>query len=326
MPAENSVQARPEMPRASRPLRLNQGNPTEARVYYCPHFVAAELSLFERAGVEVELVWSGDGGDAVKGGQVPALLRGEADVTIGGPMVTMRMLQDEGRRLINFCAAVAVNPWFLVGREPVGAFSWEMLRGRSVFDIANIPTASLCFRWLLRRLGLADGSVEIRRGSGDDDLAAFVSGTADFAIHSLHALGPLLAEGRVHVIADLAGPTGRVPWSSYITLPETRRLREADLVCFARAIGAGLGWMREHSVEDVVDVIGPYYPGYPRAGLAEAIERYRSISAWPDDAFIPQQDFDRFAAILTEAGWLKRPVAYKDQVDPTIARDALRPA
>jgi NitT/TauT family transport system substrate-binding protein len=307
------------------PLRLNQGDPSEARVYYCPHFVAAGLSLFQNAGVDVEFVRTRSGGDRVKGGQVPALLRREADLTIGGPMVTMRMLQDGEGQLLNFCGVVSANPWYLVARHPVPGFTWGMLRGRTIVDVANITTASLCFRWLLRREGIADGAATIIAGLGDEaqDFATLRTGAADFAIHSLHALGPWVADGRLSVVSDLAGPTGPIPWSAYIARPDTIGDRRSELTDFVRAIAAALSWMHAHTSDEIASVIERYYPGYPRSALIEVVDRYRAVAVWPKNPLIPQADFDRFAGILTDVGWLDRPVAYRDQVDPSLAEAAL---
>ena len=304
-------------------LRLNQGDPSEARIYYCPHFVAAELGLFHANGVDVSFVWTESTGSAVTGGQIPAVLSGTADLTIGGPMVTMRMWQEGERELVGFCGVVAANPWYLAARHPVADFSWEWLRGRTVLDVANIPTASLCFRWLLRARGLPDGAVRLVPGSGDEaaDFAAVQRGAADVALHSLHALAPHLAEGSLSVVADLATATGPVPWSAYIARREVLRRRRPEFVAFTRAIAAALRWMHVHPAADIAALVAPRYPGYALAGLLEGIGRYRAVGVWPADARIPQAEFDHFSRILTEIGWLDRPVAYADLVDPTLAEE-----
>jgi NitT/TauT family transport system substrate-binding protein len=296
-------------------LRMNQGDPTEARIYFIPHFVARSLRLFEKYGVEVSFIWSPPGDHLAKSGQIPAVLRGDADLTIGGPMVTMRMQAEGTAHLMNFCASVRTNPWYIVTRKVDPAFEWSHLSGKSVFDIAKITTASLVFRWLLERRGLA-GKVEVIEGSGDEatDLLAFLSGRHDYAIHSLHALAPLIAEGRVAVATDLAGPTGAVPWSAYIALPEMLAARRGDFAAFASAIGEALAWIDTESAESIAALVAPDFPGYPIEGLRTGIALYKQICIWPTSTAIARADFEHFQNILRAVGWFERQVRYEDQV------------
>jgi NitT/TauT family transport system substrate-binding protein len=301
-------------------LRMNQGDPTESRVYFIPHFVARTLGLFDRHGVEVSFIWSPPGDHMAKSGQIPAVLSGAADFTVGGPMVTMRMQSEGTAHLQNFCAVVRANPWYLVARTPQPEFDWSALKGRTVFDIATITTASLAFRWLLKKRGLED-DVRIVDGSGDEaaDLVAFVAGAHDFAIHSLHALGPLVADGRVAIVRDLAGPTGPVPWSAYIALPATLQARRKDFAAFTRAIGEALAWIAAQPAEAIAQLVAPDFPGYPSAGLSRAIALYKEVGVWPATPAIPAADFEHFQTILRDVGWFAKPVRYQDQVVADLA-------
>jgi NitT/TauT family transport system substrate-binding protein len=314
------------VPDTERRLRMNQGDPTEARIYYLAHFVARELRLFDEAGVNVEFIWSPPGDHLAKSGQVPAVLEGEADLTIGGPMVTMRMQAEGTARLLNFCAAVHANPWYLVAREPQPGFRWTDLIGRTVVDMANITTATLCFRWLLRQHGIAEDQLTIVAGSGDEprDLESFRARRGDYLLHSLHTLGPSVTRGELVPILDLATATGYVPWSAYIALPQTVRERRAEFAAFTRAIAGALRWVNAHTGGEVASLISAYYPAYPAAALGDAISRYQAVNLWPRDALIPREEFERFRTILIDVGWFQVPVPYEDQVEASLAREATK--
>jgi NitT/TauT family transport system substrate-binding protein len=150
-----------------------------------------------------------------------------------------------------------------------------------------------------------------------------VAGKVDFALHSLHALGPRLADRSLAVVTDLARPTGHVPWSAYIAKPEAIRGRRPEFVAFTVAIARALQWLRANSDVDVAGLIAPHYPGYGLAGLMGAIRRYRAVDVWPADPQIAPAHFEHFGRILTDIGWLQKPVPYAEQVDPTLAGDAL---
>jgi NitT/TauT family transport system substrate-binding protein len=300
-------------------LRMNQGDASEARIYYCAHFVAEALGFFRDHGVSVQLTTTETGGKTIQGGQIPAVLSGEADLTIGGPMVTMKNHEDGGLPLVSFCAAVERNPWFLAGRTAKEGFKIGDLRGKSVIDVGNVGTASLCFRWLLQANGL-DGAVDLIPGSGsqEGDFDRVASGEIDHALHSLHALAPVIASGRLTIVSDLAGPTGPVPWSAYIARPEVVAERRTAFAAFTHAIGQALAWIQSNSASVVAKVVAPYYVDYPSAALEVAIAGYQRASVFATSTTISRTDFDHFAEILHDAGWLASKVPYAALVDTSL--------
>jgi NitT/TauT family transport system substrate-binding protein len=307
-------------------LRLNQGDPSEARIYYCTHFVAAALGCFADEGLEVAFTWSESGGRTVRGGQIPAVLNGTADLAIGGPMVLMRMVEEGGQRAVAFCAAVAANPWVLVAGQPQPGFAVRALAGRQVCDIGRIGTASLAFAWLLRRHGVA--GVNVTPGSGDEaaDIAAVAAGRVAYGLHSLHALGPAVAAGQLHVMADLARLTGPVPWSAYIARPDRLAAAPRAFDAFTRAIARAQGWMARRPPGEIAALVAPHYPDVPPAALLAAIGCYQAWGVFAAGPLIGRPAHEHFARILTEAGWLKAPVAYDDVVVTTHAGAAARAA
>ena len=91
----------------------------------------------------------------MRGGQIPAFLSGVADLTVGVPMVTMNMLQDGEARLVSFCAVAAGNPWVLAAKPSPPQVAIGELAGKRIIDVANVGTATLAFRWLLKKAGPA---------------------------------------------------------------------------------------------------------------------------------------------------------------------------
>lgn len=296
-------------------LRLNQG---VAGVFYLPHFVARELDTFRDEGLTVEILTS------FYGRQWPMLESGGADLTIGGPMRTMRLQAEEGKRLVNFCAAVRANPWYLVGRRPEPRFAWADLVGRTVIDFADAETPALCFRWLLQQHGIGPDQVTLLRGLGTAaELAAFRGGQGDYLMHSLHTAAPLAAAGEGTLIQELATPTGPVPWSAYAALPATLAARRAELEAFTRAITRALRWLATHPAGEVATLVARHYPAFTTPVLADAIGRYQATGLWPRDPLVPRADLEHFRTILLATGWLPRSVPYEDQVDPSFAAQAV---
>ncbi|MFK8251251.1 ABC transporter substrate-binding protein [Ancylobacter terrae] len=306
-------------------LRMNQGDPTEGRIYFLPHFVAADRGYFRDAGLEVEFVWAPPGDHLAKSGQIPAVLSGAADLTVGGPMVTMRMLADGSAHLVNFCALVRRNPWYLAGRHPEPDFTLASLAGRTVFDAASITTAGLSLRHALAKADLSDRVTVIELPREDPAaIEDFIAGRgpggeAEVIFHSMHALAPALAAGRLFELSDLARYTGDVPWSAYITRPETMAAQPAAFAAFASAISRALADAATTPAGELAAQLAGHYPGYPPAALAYGIAAYQRLGVWSEGAVISRADFERFRALLMDCGWFSTPVPYEQQVVVPVA-------
>ena len=299
---------------------MNQGDRTETRIYFAPHFIAQRQGLFEREGVAVDFIFSEPGDYMAKSGQIPPVLEGAADLTIGGPMVTMRMKAEGTADLICFCAAVRANPWFLASRPGATTFTWDGLAGCRVLDVSRITTATLCFGWLLRERGLSE-RVELLDGSGDEaaDLARLATCEVDYVLHSLHGLAPMAEQGEITLSTSLAGATGPIPWSAYIARRDRFEADRTSYEAFARAIGHALAWIRSNSPAAIAELVASDYPGYPRAALEYGIARYKAEQIWSQSTIIPETDYAHFQTILRDCGWVSAPVPYADQVIATLA-------
>jgi NitT/TauT family transport system substrate-binding protein len=299
-------------------LRMNQGDPNQARVYYLPHFVAADLGLFQRESLDVEFVW-------VPGlGQVPAVEQGLADLTIGGPMVTMQMRAEGKTHFHNFCAAVQANPWYLVSKEPQTGFTFRDLVGKTVIDMANIPTSTLALRWVLVQNGIRPESVNIEKGCGNEkqDIERLLSGEVDYLHHNLHTLGPKITIGEMWAVQDMANPTGNVPWSAYIAPPQTIAANPAGFQAFTNALARALRWIEAHSGREIAELVKSHYPHHSLEDLIEAVSRYKANGIWPRSTVIPESQYEHFRDILMATGWFSTPVPYEDQVEVTMATRA----
>lgn len=305
-------------------LKLNQGDPSEARIYYCVHFVAEALGFFAEEGVTVAFQTAREGGHTVRGGQVPAVVAGHADLTVGGPMVAMKMLEDGEDRLVSFCAVANGNPWVLASAAPADGLTLAGLKGRSVVDVANIGTASMAFRWVAAKAGVSESEFDLRPGSGDEaaDLEAVRRGEVDYALHSLHALAPTLAAGRLYLALDLAERTGTVPWSAYLARPERIAAHRTAFAGFVRAIGRAQHWMTTRPSSEIAALIAHAYPNYPLDALAFGLERYIASGLLPATPEIRREDFARFSQILQDIGWLREPASFERLVDNSLAESA----
>ena len=97
-------------------------------LFYAPMYVAIEEGYFADAGIDLELV-TGFGADKT----MTAVLTGEADIGFMGSESTIYTYAGGTEDyVVNFAQLTQRAGNFLVAREPIDDFSWDMLKGATV--------------------------------------------------------------------------------------------------------------------------------------------------------------------------------------------------
>lgn len=97
-------------------------------IFYAPMYVAIEEGYFADEGIDLTLV-TGFGADKT----MTALLTGEADIGFMGSESTIyTYIGGTQDYAVNFAQLTQRAGNFLVSREPVSGFSWDMLKGKEV--------------------------------------------------------------------------------------------------------------------------------------------------------------------------------------------------
>ena len=96
--------------------------------FYAPMYVAIEKGYFAKEGISLELV-TGYGADKT----MTAVLSGEADIGFMGSESSIYMYnQGAEDYVVNFAQLTQRAGNFLVSREPIENFSFDMLTGKTV--------------------------------------------------------------------------------------------------------------------------------------------------------------------------------------------------
>lgn len=97
-------------------------------IFYAPMYVAIEEGYFGEVGIELSLV-TGFGADKT----MTAVLTGEADIGFMGSESTIyTYVGGTEDYVVNFAQLTQRAGNFLVSREPMEDFSWEMIKGKEV--------------------------------------------------------------------------------------------------------------------------------------------------------------------------------------------------
>ncbi|MBQ4167872.1 MAG: ABC transporter substrate-binding protein [Clostridia bacterium] len=297
-------------------------NEVTRSVFYAPLYAAAEKGFFADEGLELEIV-TGGGSDA----SMTALLAGEADFALMGPETGIYVV-NEGKADHPMIVGQLTkrDGSFLLGREAVSEFSWEMLRGRSV--IAGRPGGMpfMTLMYVLNKHGLEPGKdVEIINNIQFNLMGgAFRSGTGDFVTLFEPTASTFEKNGSGFILANIGLESGEVPYTAFMTSKKTIE-NEPELVeSFIRAIAKAQKWAAEASDNEIAAAMLPYFPDSDIPTLEAVAKSYRETDSWMKDPVMTEEAFQRLLDIIEFNGELKARVDFSELVDNSFAEKVLK--
>ncbi|MCB1742052.1 MAG: ABC transporter substrate-binding protein [Gammaproteobacteria bacterium] len=294
-------------------------------VFYTPYYLALALRCYERRGLEVSLGRPERPADAAL-----SVFNGSADVTWGGPMRMMQHIDRQGgpgpdgkADIVGFAEAVTRDPFYLVGREPLTAFTVRDLLGKRFASVSEVPTPWQCLADDLRRSGLDPQALDRIDGRGMSENAdALRAGELDVIQVFEPFVQTLVAEGSGHIWYSAAsrGPT------SYTTWYTSRAYAESNPQVLA-ALAAGLHdaqqWLHANPPAAIAEQVQPYFEEVAPEILAGAIERYRANGVWGRDPVLPVVGFVRLKSALLAGGFIERDIPFDSCIDNRFALQAI---
>ncbi len=195
---------------------------TRFSAFYSPLIAAIAGGFLKKEGLEARHAVSAPGRTAIA-----SLLEGSAHVVQSAPSQGLMALeQGKTPPALHFAQINERDGFFLTGRAPDRAFSWDRLRGKRVLvDHGMQPMAM--FKYACFKQGLEFGAITaVDAGSTEQMIAAFRRGEGDF----VHLQGPapqeLEHDGAGHIVAALGDAIGPCAFSS---LAATREWLATDV-------------------------------------------------------------------------------------------------
>lgn len=291
-------------------------------LFYTPQYVALSLGYFEEEGLDVELV-DGKGADKV----MAALLSGDADIGFMGPEASI-YVYNEGREnhSIIFAQLTQRDGSFLVGREPDPDFTWDKLKGKEVLGGRKGGVPYMTLEYVVKKHGLTPGEdVNLRTDVQFDVLAgAFVGGEGDYVSLFEPVASSLEKEGQGYVVASIGEEGGYIPYTVYSALKSTIEKDPEMIQAFTNALYKGMLWVQNHSLEEIAEVVKPYFPDTDDDVLISLLERYKNQDSWKPDPVVSKEGLDHLMDIMELAGELSERAKYEDIVNTTFAEEAIK--
>ena len=291
-------------------------------IFYAPMYVAIEEGYFEGEGIALDLV-TGFGADKT----MTAVLTGDADIGFMGSESTVYTYAGGTEDyVVNFAQLTQRAGNFLVAREPVENFTWDMLKGKNVLGGRAGGMPQMVFEYILKKNNI-DPAADLHIDQSIDfgsTAAAFSGGQGDFTVEFEPHATSLETKGDGYVVASLGEDSGYVPYTAFSAKKSYIENNKELIQSFTNALQKGMDYVQSHTPKEIAQVIAPQFDGTDMDTLTKIVERYYNQDTWKADLIFEEDSFTLLQNILEESKVLGERVPYEDLVTTEFAKKAVQ--
>jgi len=290
-------------------------------IFYAPQYVALEKGFFAEEGLDVELT-NANGGDKA----MTALLSGNAEIILMGTEATIYVKnQGASDPAINFAQVTQTDGSFLVSREPIANFSWDMLKGKTLIGQRPGGMPQMVSEYVQMKNGVTPfKDVNIITNIDFANLgSAFASGTGDFVQLFEPIASALELQGKGHVVASFGKDSGKLPYTVYIAKQSFINEHPETIQKFTNAVYKAQQWVANASIEEMAKVLAPHFDGIDQETMLKVLDRYKSQGSWATDPILDEEEYHNLEAVMENSGELKQKIDYSEIVNTEFAKKAI---
>lgn len=291
-------------------------------VFYAPMYVAIEEGYFAEEGIDLTLI-TGFGADKT----MTAVLTDEADIGFMGSESTIyTYVGGTNDYVVNFAQLTQRAGNFLVSREPIENFEWNMLIGKDVLGGRAGGMPQMVFEYILKKNNInpsSDVNIDQSIDFGST-AAAFSCGDADFTVEFEPHATALEEKGDGYVVASLGEDSGYVPYTAFCAKKSYIETNPEIIQAFTNALQKGMDYVQTHTPEEIAKVIAPQFEETSLDTLITIITRYYEQDTWKNNLIFEKDSFDLLQNILKESQVLEETVPYEELVNTDFAQKAFK--
>lgn len=290
-------------------------------IFYAPQYVAMEKGFFEEEGLNIELTLT-PGGDKV----MTALLSDGADIGLVGSETSVYVAaQGASDKVVNFAQVTQTDGTFLVSREKIDDFSWDMLKGVTFLGQRKGGMPQMVGEFVLKKHGIDPHSdLELIQNIDFANITnAFASGTGEFVQLFEPQASMFEKEGRGYIVASFGEESGHVPYTTYMAKESFMKENPETIEKFTRAIYKAQKWVEENDAAEIAKVIEPHFPDTDLDIIEMVIDRYKSQGSFATDPILDEEEWNNLQDIMDEAGELPERTPHGTLVNTEIAEKVM---
>ncbi|OIJ11652.1 hypothetical protein BKP35_12000 [Anaerobacillus arseniciselenatis] len=290
-------------------------------IFYAPQYVAISEGFFEEEGIEIDLTttWGGDT-------TMTTLLANGADVALVGAETSIYVYaQDANDPPINFAALTQTDGTFLVSREPIDDFNWDMLKGSTFLGQRTGGMPQMVGEHVLRNHGIdPHGDLNLIQNIDFGNIpSAFASGTGDYVQLFEPTATQFELDGIGHIVASFGVESGTVPYTGFMAKQSYIDKNGEVLERFTKALYRAQQWIEASSTEEIAKSIQPFFSDTSLEVIEYVVENYKSQGSYATTPRIKEEAWENLHTIMEQAGELPMTVPYEELVNTEIAEKVM---
>ncbi|WP_245747464.1 ABC transporter substrate-binding protein [Anaerobacillus alkalidiazotrophicus] len=286
-------------------------------IFYAPQYVAISEGFFEEEGIKVDLTttWGGDN-------TMTTLLAGGADIALVGAETSIYVYAQEANDpAINFAALTQQDGTFLVSREKISNFDWEMLKGSTFLGqrIGGMP--QMVGEHVLRKHGIdPHRDLNLIQNIDFGNIpSAFASGTGDYVQLFEPTATQFELDGIGHIVASFGIESGTVPYTGFMAKESFIKNNRDVIERFTRALYKAQQWVESSSNEEIARSIQPFFSDTDIEIIENVVHNYKSQGSYATTPRIKEEAWENLQQIMDQAGELPMKVEYEKLVNTKFA-------
>lgn len=278
-------------------------------IFYTPQYVAIEKGFFKEEGLDVELILT-PGADKV----TAAVLSKDANIGLSGSEATIYVYNGgEKNYLKTFAQLTQKDGSFIVSRRKEKNFTLDNLKGKTIIGGRAGGMPEMTLEWVLKEHGI-DPQKDVNIDTSIAFAAmgsAFMGGTGDYVSLFEPTALEIEKQGSGYVVASLGNLGGNVPYTSYSAQKSYIKENKDVIEKFEKVIQKSLDYVHKTNSKQIAKDIKNQFPDTSLKDLAEVIDRYKKINAWPKNTDFKKESWNHLQDIMISAKQLEKKVPYK---------------
>src|SRR5690554_594661 len=256
----------------------------------------------------------------------------DAQIGLMGPEASIFVyIGGQKNYAINFIQLTQCDGSFLVAREKIDNWDWDMVKGKEIIGGRKGGVPEMTLEYVLKQkgydVGQNDPTKEVNVRTDIDFAAqggAFVSGEGDFVTMFEPAALQLEKDGHGYVVASIGKEAPGIPFTAYSTTKEYMEKNPDVIQKFTNAIYRAQIWVQNHSAREIAEVIHPHFRETSLDDLEIVMQRYRDIDAWKADPTFPESALNKLMEVMELANELEKRAPYDKIVTNKFANEAMK--
>ena len=278
-------------------------------IFYTPQYVAIEKGFFKEEGLDIELILT-PGADKV----TAALLSKDANIGLSGSEATIYVYNGgEKNYLKTFAQLTQKDGSFIVSRKKEKNFTLDNLKGKTIIGGRAGGMPEMTLEWALKEHGI-DPQKDVNIDTSIAFAAmgsAFMGGTGDYVSLFEPTALEIEKQGYGYVVTSLGNLGGNVPYTSYSAQKSYIKENKDVIEKFEKVIQKSLDYVHKTNSKQIAKDIRNQFPDTSLKDLAEVIDRYKKINAWPKNTDFKKESWNHLQDIMISAQQLDKKVPYK---------------